>query len=499
MAEKKKRLSFKNWDSTVQNIYKDETALAEKVKHKGISRKLSSIQTKEDLRKNLDFSLEDASEIAEASRTLYALDSNYAKIISYYADMFYTRYTITPEVKLAAKIEGEEYLEIYYEMLEKVDGLNLETLLPDVLKEIFIAGAVYLYAEENSISGTTVVRFLPNEFSRTVFATNFGTNTIEFNFEYFDQFQDKDELKLVLDSFPKEFTKLYKEYQSKGKEWLPLDPRVSTSILANEYSIPPFINALVGILEYDDTRGVELEKAHRELQKILIHRIPIEDGMPIFDVEEVAAIQKAISLITRNHKGLETITVFGETKLHELQEEGNIENKRIGQAHKSIFNSAGLNASYFAENTEEALKINRSIDKGAVWAFIQKFNAYINLVLNQLYNFGELMVAIKLLPVTIHEEEHTVKLFRENASFGIGKLDAIVAAGIRQRDLMSGIKLEKELGLDELLTPLQSTHTQSGGDSGDNTEETVETVEEEIRNPDKEEEISEEEVDNSEE
>lgn len=502
MAEKRNRVNFKAWDKEVEEIYKDEVALAEKTKHRGISRKLSTIKSKEDLRDNLDFSLDDSSGIAEASKTLYALDSNYAKIISYYADMFYVRYTVTPEMIGAAEMDSEKYLEVYNEMLQKIDGLNLETLLPDILREIFIVGSVYLHAEENTSSDTTIIRILPADYSRTVFTTNFGTNTIEFNFDYFEQFQDKDEQELVLSSFPKEFKTLYNESKRLKQEWLPLDPRVTTSILANEYSIPPFINALVGILEYEDTRDVELEKAHRELQKILIHRIPVEDGMPIFDVEEAKAIQKAISLITRNHKGLETITVFGETKLHELQEEGNVENKRIGQAHKSIFNSAGLNASYFSENTDMSLKINRSIDKGTVWAFIQKFNAYVNLVINQLYKFGDLMPVIKFLPVSVFEEDETVKLYRENATFGIGKLDAIIAAGICQKDLMNGIRLEKELGLDQLLTPLQSTHTQSSaGAEETETDDTVKTVEEkeEIQNPEKEEVISEEEVEDSEE
>lgn len=499
MAEQKNKLNFKKWHEKVEEVYKDEVSLSKTAEHKTISRRLRTIQTKDDLRDKLDFSLEDSKEIAEASKTLYALDSNYSTIISYFADMFYVRYTVTPEIIDRLKeISSEEYLENYYDMISKVDGFNLETLLPDVLKELFLGGAVYLHSEENTNSETTTVRILPSEFCRTVFATNFGTNGIEFNFEYFDQFQDKEIKEGVLATFPKEFKKLYNEYLSKKTPWILLDPRIATSILANEYSIPPFINALVGILEYEDTRGVELEKAHRELQKILAHRIPIEDGMPIFDVEEVASIQRAISRITKNHKGLETITTFGETELFELQEEGNIENRRIGQAHKSIFNSAGLNAAYFAEDNDFALRVNRSIDKGLVWAFIQKFNTYINLAVNQLYDFGSMQVIVKILPVTIHEEEDTVKLYRENASYGIGKVDAIVAAGIKQKDLMSGLRLEKELGLEELLTPLQSSHTQSGeGSEETETDDTVKTVEEEIQNPDKEKVISEEEVDNS--
>lgn len=496
---KNKKLDFTKWHEKVEEIYKDETSWAKKAEHKTISRRLRTIKTKDDLRDNLDFSLEDSKEIAEASRTLFALDSNYSKIISYFADMFYVRYTLTPEILENNEIESEEYLEVYQEMISKVDGLKLETLLPDMLRELFITGAVYMHGEENANSGTTTIRFLPSEHCRTIFATNYGTNGIQFNFEYFDQFQDDEILKETLAMFPKEFTSLYNEYIRTGEEWILLDPRITTSVLANEYSIPPFINALVGILEYEDTRDVELEKAHRELQKILIHRIPVENGIPIFEVDEVASIQKAIAKITRNHKGLETITAFGETQLHELQEEGNIENKRIGQAHKSIFNSAGLNAAYFSDNVEFALQVNRSIDKGTVWSFIQKFNSYLNLLINQLYDFGKAQAIIKILPITIHEEKATVELYRENASYGIGKLDAIIASGVKQKDLMSGLRLEQELGLNKLLTPLQSSHTQSSEETEDEETDDTVNVEEENKNPEKEESISKEEVDNSEE
>lgn len=502
MTEKNKiknRQKFTKWHETVEEVYKDEASWARLAEHRTVSRRLRTITTKDALRDNLDFSLDDSKEIAEASRTLHALDSNYAKIISYFADMFYTRYTVTPEIELGVEMSSEEYTEIYNEMMAAVDGLNLENLMPDVLRELFITGAVYLHSEENQGSETTTIRILPSEYCRTIFSTNFGTNGIQFNFKYFDNFQDEELLKETLALFPKEFTSLYDEYLKSGEEWLSLDPRITTSILANEYSIPPFINALIGILEYEDTRDVELKKAHRELKKILIHRIPIEDGMPIFEVDEVASIQKAIARVTRNHDGLETITAFGETQLHDLQKEGNIENKRIDQAHKSIFNSAGLNAAYFADNVEFALAVNRSIDKGTVWSFIQKFNAYLNLAINQLYDFKNAQAIIKILPVTIHEEKATVELYRENASYGIGKLDAIVAAGTRQKDLMSGLRLEEELGLNELLTPLQSAHTQSGAETEEKETDDTVNVEEEIENPEKEESISEEEVDDSEE
>jgi hypothetical protein len=64
----------------------------------------------------------------------------------------------------------------------------------------------------------------------------------------------------------------------------------------------------------------------------------------IFTLDEVGAIQKAISKIVSSHDGLETITTFGDTELLKLQEEGSRENKQVSQSYTNIYQSAGLNA-----------------------------------------------------------------------------------------------------------------------------------------------------------
>ena len=104
-----------------------------------------------------------------------------------------------------------------------------------------------------------------------------------------------------------------------------LDPRHSTAFTMNDKQIPPFINALDGILEYETVRGNEIEKSDNELKSIFIHRIPVEDGEPIFDINEVVAIQQKIAQIVGNHKGLDSITTFGESEIHRLQDEGKME------------------------------------------------------------------------------------------------------------------------------------------------------------------------------
>lgn len=75
-----------------------------------------------------------------------------------------------------------------------------------------------------------------------------------------------------------------------------------------------------------------------------------------------------------------------------------------------------------------------------------------------------------------------IQQYRENAAYGIGKLEAIVATGIKQKHLRDRARLEKALDLDSLLVPLQSSHTQSTlngvtSEADDPDDQSTETVE----------------------
>lgn len=81
--------------------------------------------------------------------------------------------------------------------------------------------------------------------------------------------------------------------------------------------------------------------------------------------------------------------------------------------------------------------------------------------MNNLYRFRPLQAEVSILPITIAKENELVKQYRENAAYGIGKIEAIVASGIKQRHIADRAKLERVLDLDNLLKPLRSSHTQS--------------------------------------
>jgi hypothetical protein len=469
---------FKTFRKKINNIYGDDTAVNNRYGQRQLPFRINdNLNRREQLQAELERSWNAPKEISKISRQLHNVDANYAKLISYYSNMFYIRYTVIPvQLRKDIPVADQIYMEEYNKMLEVSEGMSLEQIVPEALEELMLNGSVYLTSYKDNSTKTISIIILPHDYCRTVFKTTLGTNVIEFDFRYFELYQLNEDKEQALALFPPEFREKWeahwvrRETMGTGKDqgWLELDPRYSTSIAANEKEIPPLIWAMEGIFEYDRVRDAETEKTVNQLQKILTHRIPITNsGELIFDLDEVREIHRAISKITNQHEGLSTITTFGDTQLLKLQEESNIQNKALDQSYDAIFRVAGLNANIFTGSSDMSLKQNNRTDKAYIWKFVVQINNFINLVLNQLYNFKPFQAEVNILPITFVEEDDSVRLYRENATVGIGKLEAVVATGVKQRSLQDRAKLEQMINLDFMLKPLQSSHTMSGNQQTD--------------------------------
>jgi hypothetical protein len=469
---------FKTFRKKINNIYGDDTAVNNRYGQRQLPFRINEqLNRREQLQVELERSWNAPKEISKISRQLHNIDANYAKLVSYYSNMFYVRYTVMPiQLRKDIPVADQIYMEEYNRMLEITEGMSLEQIIPEALEELLLNGSVYLTSYKDNATKTISIIILPHEYCRTVFKTTLGTNVIEFDFRYFELYQLNEDKEQALALFPPEFREKWlahwerRETMGQGKDqgWLELDARYSTSITSNEKEIPPLIWAMEGIFEYDRVRDAETEKTVNQLEKILTHRIPVTNsGELIFDLDEVREIHRAISRITDQHAGLNTITTFGDTELLKLQEESNVQNKALDQSYEAVFRTAGLNSNIFMGASDLSLKQNHRTDKAYIWKFVVQMNNFINLVLNQLYNFKPFQAEVNILPITVTEEDDSVRLYRESATVGIGKLEAVIATGVKQRSLQDRAKLEQMINLDSMLKPLQSSHTMSGNQQTD--------------------------------
>lgn len=175
-----------------------------------------SYTSAEALRNAIKNAINSKDTLVNTSQGYYITNPIYASILNYLADMFLWRYTIIPHKlysgssrKAAPKLE-----KVYAEMMEVIEGLNLENKIPAELLQLFIDGSVFFITEYDNESQTINTLLLPNKYCRKVGETQFGTGMIKFNYAYFDdQGLGPEDLVDFLETFPEEMQAGYAEYK----------------------------------------------------------------------------------------------------------------------------------------------------------------------------------------------------------------------------------------------------------------------------------------------
>ena len=484
--ENKELTKMAKYRGKLKDLFKNDYSAKTRAGASSKIEKLSDVLTKDaaTLYKEALTKPETAYKLSEAA---YYASNQYSAIIDYYKTFFFIRYTVVPyrlEDKTketitkigadASKIgqESEEYGKIYSRMIGAVEGINLETLIPNIIEKTMIYGSCGVVTEKHTASETITTYMLPQGYYKSVGKTQFGTDIVAFNFEYIDglkknfnggtnSVKDTTFEETVLSGLPKILQKGYKEYQTDTtRKWIVLDPKCATMFTFNDLALPPKLGAFQAAVDYNNYKALELSSKDQGLDKIIAHQIPTNaDGDLIMEVDEAidiaAELRNALSSIER----LKIITTFGPTQLLDLSGSRKEQMDSISTAYNNIYNSAAVDYHVFVSDDDIAASLKR--DKAFIWDFLQPVILFYNISVNNLLNFKPYQAKINLLPISVQSEDEDVHRYIEYAGAGIGRLQAVVATGLKQVDLASVAEVEEFLKLDDILTPLQSMYTSS--------------------------------------
>lgn len=410
------------------------------------------------------------------SNALYATDNIYAGIINYLKDMFLYRYKTVPRRVKFDTPDAVPYEESYREMIEVVDGANIAVVFPRILLNLFKEGSVFIYTVPDKSSKTISTMILPSEYCLSGDQTQYGTFQVLFDFRYFTKEENKDKLEF----FPKEFQKLFAEYESEQKSakglsaWKILDGRHSAAFLMNDFGFPSLIALYLEMLDYDIYKTHELQRNENQLSQIIVQEIDLEKTRLTLD--EVEALHRSTSKSVCDNVHQKMITTVGKVHTEDLLEKSGSQGDILNQAFNRVFQGAGLNQSLFNHDSVESLKYSNRRDQNFVWFFMEQLMNFYNLTINNSFKFYNYQLSFSILPITTYNEADKLKFYQTNASFGVGKLDLIIASGIKQVNLDSEFELERMLQLDKNLQPLKSSHTSSSSDADGEKEISKEDV-----------------------
>lgn len=456
----------------LENMYADEVSTARRF-DRTISGSRNTVTSAKAVRELLDKAISNRDQIVKLSKELYAKNPIYMQVIEYMSNMFMWRYKVTPhktytksKANARKKLKEDDYLSIYRLMLEVVDGLSIETKFPRLLTTVLTEGSVYITTVSNEESITIDTLLLPNKYCRKIGETQYGTALIQFDFSYFDDLGlNKEQLKEYLDSFSDEFQKGYKAYKKdiNNNRWQDLDPHFSTGILLNDYSLPTFIYLWGGLLDYEKYQDQELERHEDLLHHLVIQTMPHYEDKLLFETDEVKALHQSMRKKIDQGDRVKLVTTFGDVKVAHIAENDTAENKALEKAFKAIFNNAGFNSGIFTGESVEALRYSLIRDKGFVWKIVQSFLNFYTIAINNWYDFKSYQADIDILPISSYTYKDDIEVYKNNATLGVGKLDYLVASGIKQRNIEDMLDLEQYLHLDKI-TPMQTSYTQTAED-----------------------------------
>ena len=133
---------FKITRAAIEEMYKDDRSLGHNTNKEGNESSTLGSLTIEGFNKSY-YNINNLSVVRGYSREAYAFYPIYSSIIDSLKNMFYWRYVFYPR-QVKENKNKSNYNEIYANMAEVVDGLNIETTFPHLLGKLFVDGALFL-------------------------------------------------------------------------------------------------------------------------------------------------------------------------------------------------------------------------------------------------------------------------------------------------------------------------------------------------------------------
>lgn len=480
---------FKLLRSAIEEMYQDDTTIRRNVNQTNNSSSTLGTLTLDTLESNY-YNLSNLQNIRNYSNEAYTFYPIYSTILDALSNMYLWRYVYYPRQTKDVSQNATDFEEIYVQMAEAVDGLNIENTFPMLLTNLLIHGALFVTTIRRTSSKTLTTIVLPPQYCRMTSITQYGTSVFQFDFSYFDGLGlTKEQLDLIFDFYPKEMRAMYELYLGDNNlyRWQKMNPKYSAGFALNSNGFPTYLRSLHAIKQYDSYRTNELERNGQQLQKIIAHKLPTWEDKLVVEVPEMKALHKSMSKVLTKNKNTRMLTTFGDLDVLSLGEDQSKENKTLENAFSAIFNAVGENDNLYIGNTKEGLEFSLRRQESIIWKHIQGLVAFYSLALNNQFNFKGYQCSLNMLPLTVYNFKDSMLQYKEGATLGVSKLEYMVGLGTKQIDINAKNTLEDYLKLD-MLKPLNSSHTQSkvaanvvAGNKGDNTS-TQSNEEEELNN-----------------
>lgn len=398
--------------------------------------------------------------LIQASQYMYMANGHYRRLVDYYVGLPLWQYVITALNFEPDKVNKESFKKQYFKAAQYIDMMNLPQEMRKAATVAVRDGIFYgvVWKGKNSF-------FLQGLESTWCVVTSISDGCLQFKV---DMSQIKE---ANLDQYPSEFKGMFDEYQATGVKYQEVPEEISFCVKADLTSldtvVPPFAStfpALYTIASIEDMQEVNEELKNYKLVWAY-NEIDPKTKKPIVDYPLMLKYYNHIANAIGDYVGL-VATPF---KLDTIDFEKNTslsDTDSVSKAVDNFFNNAGTSSALFnaKTNTAGALKLAVKSDEAFISPIVMQCQRLVNRYLKTMT--GTIKFQIRFLPTTIYNQDEQIKIYKEGATYGIGKSYYAAALGINQVDIAALDYIEDNMiDIDNILTPLKSTHTMSSSDT----------------------------------
>lgn len=403
-------------------------------------------------------------QLRDASIYLYNMSPHYRRLINYYSKMSTFDYFLSPTKTYSnVNINQKSFIKAYKNASEQCELMNLKHELIKIVNTCFLEDAFYGYEFQSKDS--YFIQKLNPDYCRIV-AIEDGIYTFEFNFSFFDTRPD------MLECYGSEFKKKYELYQAdrSGHKWQELNSKTAVCIKLNEdlpYSVPPFAGVFPDIFDISDYKQLMKQRTETGNYQLLTMKIPYENGDFKIPLPLATSFydQIAPQIPSGIGWGLTPMDIDAVT----FDQSGSTQDvDAVTQSQNRVWEAAGVSNAILGNpdvTSSSALTLSIETDAGLVYGLLRQIERWINKKLKQLT--GVYHFKISFLNTTIYNRESRQKQLLSACQYSFPLRYATAASfGLSPADFEGMLVFENQMmNLQEQMTPVSSTHTQSAANS----------------------------------
>lgn len=405
--------------------------------------------------------------LQDTSKILRTLSGVYDNIIKYYTNLLTLDHMIIPTSSPLVFQDQTKINQSYIEAATLVETMRLKENLRTFINALLTYGECY-YIELRDKSGFMYKEIKPKfcvPYEVVNGRIHFALDMSKMNQE--DPTEYPISIQTAMDLFkknPDNSIFVQKKYYLLGDEGV-----CFKFTQDGNHGIPPFVNLFSSLISLDEKRDLN-NSIEKVSNSIFLHQeIPIDTktNEPILKPDQIKLYQGAVKASLEKQKLDTVFSLINPFKASALKLNTNDSSARsmVKDALANIYDECGTSQAIFnSGDSATSLTLSTKVDSSFMEAFIPMLEAYVNSVVGS-KKFKGINWCCRMLPNTIYNRDDARKTTSAEMAYGGSVFAFFSSCGYTPLQSMNIVNMENAMGIKSIITPIATSHTQSGSES----------------------------------